>query len=95
LPFGNEGFAAEPDGAVTVGRMGRTRQQQADPLISPIASFLRAPMLELYALLWRVGVLEILEIPEIAQSEPASAGVARVAGEAGVSPAAPDRRRHG
>ncbi|MGO9152302.1 Rv1535 domain-containing protein [Mycobacterium sp.] len=85
--------------------MWRTDQQQADPLISPIASFLRAPLLELYAFLWRVGVLEILEIPEIGRSEPAlghhqgrrvagreSAGVARVAGE---PPAAPDRRRHG
>jgi hypothetical protein len=65
LPFGNEGFADEPDGAVTVGRMGRTDQPQADPLISPIVSFLRVPLLELYALLWRVGVLEI------AESEPA------------------------
>jgi hypothetical protein len=30
-----------------------------DLLISPIASVLRVPIVELYALLWRVGVVEI------------------------------------
>ncbi|WP_249262742.1 Rv1535 domain-containing protein [Mycobacterium bohemicum] len=31
----------------------------ADPLVSSIASVLRVPLLELYALLWRVGVVDI------------------------------------
>jgi hypothetical protein len=30
-----------------------------DPLVSSFASVLRVPLLELYALLWRVGVVEI------------------------------------
>jgi hypothetical protein len=30
-----------------------------DPLISSIASVLRVPLVELYALLWRVGLVEI------------------------------------
>ncbi|MGO8937287.1 MAG: hypothetical protein ACLQLO_09165 [Mycobacterium sp.] len=50
-------------------------------------------MMELYAFLWRVGVLEI------APSEPVpprrDRRVARVAGVAGASLAAPDRQRHG
>ncbi|MGB9221805.1 Rv1535 domain-containing protein [Mycobacterium sp.] len=33
----------------------------ADPLISPIAALLNVPLRELYALLWRVGVLEVRE----------------------------------
>jgi hypothetical protein len=40
--------------------MSRT-DQLADPLISPIASLLNAPLLELYALLWRAGLVEIVE----------------------------------
>jgi hypothetical protein len=80
LPFGNEGFAGEPDGAVTVGRMGRTDLSQTDPLISPIASILSVPFQQLYALLWRAGVLEI--------REPA----AQAAGE---QPVDPDRRKLG
>jgi hypothetical protein len=69
LPFGNEGFAGEPDGAVTVGRMGRIDLPQPDPLISPIASFLSVPFQQLYALLWRVGVLEIGEAQAAEESE--------------------------
>jgi hypothetical protein len=34
---------------------------QADPLISPIAAVLNVPLRQLYALLWRVGVLEVRE----------------------------------
>jgi hypothetical protein len=30
-----------------------------DPLVSSFASVLRVPLVELYALLWRVGVVEI------------------------------------
>jgi hypothetical protein len=30
-----------------------------DPLVSSFASVLRVPLIELYALLWRVGVVEI------------------------------------
>jgi hypothetical protein len=81
LPFCNEGFAGEPDGAVTVGLMGRTDLPQADPLISPIASFLSVPFQQLYALLWRAGVLEIGEV--------------RAAGESEELLAAADRQKHG
>lgn len=30
-----------------------------DPLVSSVASVLKVPLVELYALLWRVGVVEI------------------------------------
>ncbi|WP_245848831.1 Rv1535 domain-containing protein [Mycobacterium palustre] len=36
---------------------------RADPLASSIAFVLRVPLIELYALLWRVGVLEIRPAP--------------------------------
>jgi hypothetical protein len=39
--------------------MGRTDLLQAGRLISPIASFLSVPFRQLYALLWRAGVLDI------------------------------------
>jgi hypothetical protein len=58
LPFSNEGFAVAPDGAVTVGYM-TTTDQPADPLASSFAVLLRGPLTELYALLWRAGVLEV------------------------------------
>jgi len=32
---------------------------RGDPLVSSFASVLRVPLIELYALLWRVGVVEI------------------------------------
>jgi hypothetical protein len=58
LPFSNEGFAVAPDGAVTVGYM-TTTDQPADPLASSFAVLLKGPLTELYALLWRAGVLEV------------------------------------
>jgi hypothetical protein len=58
LPFSNEGFAASPGRAVNV-RFMSTTGSLADPLVSSIASVLRVPLVELYALLWRVGVVEI------------------------------------
>jgi hypothetical protein len=36
-----------------------TTDAVADPLASSIALVLRVPLVELYALLWRVGVVEI------------------------------------
>nr|WP_249026287.1 Rv1535 domain-containing protein [Mycobacterium parmense] len=33
--------------------------ENADPLVSSIASVLRVPLVELYALLWRVGVVDV------------------------------------
>ncbi|HYQ35063.1 MAG TPA: Rv1535 domain-containing protein [Mycobacterium sp.] len=36
-----------------------TTDSVADPLVSSIALVLRVPLVELYALLWRVGVVEI------------------------------------
>ncbi|OBI81416.1 hypothetical protein A9X01_23920 [Mycobacterium asiaticum] len=58
MPFSNEGFAVAPDGAVTVGNM-TTTDHLADPLASSFAALLRGPLTELYALMWRVGVLEV------------------------------------
>src|SRR6201997_1557876 len=58
LPFSNEGFAASPGREVNVGPMSTT-DSVADPLVSSIALVLRVPLVELYALLWRVGVVEI------------------------------------
>jgi hypothetical protein len=60
LPFGNEGFAVAPGSAVTVGFMSTT-DKMADPMITSLASVLSVPLFELYALLWRVGVVEIVE----------------------------------
>ena len=34
-----------------------------DPLVSSIALVLKVPLLELYALLWRVGVVEVHRPP--------------------------------
>jgi len=58
LPFGNVGFAILPVGAVTVGDM-TTTEHPTDPLAASFAVLLRGPLTELYALLWRVGVLEV------------------------------------
>ncbi|MGA7053947.1 MAG: Rv1535 domain-containing protein [Mycobacterium sp.] len=37
-----------------------TTNSLADPIISPIARVLSVPLVELYALLWRVGVVQIV-----------------------------------
>ncbi|WP_310779438.1 Rv1535 domain-containing protein [Mycobacterium sp. Z3061] len=58
LPFGNVGFAVLPVDAVTVGDM-TTTEHPTDPLAASFAVLLRGPLTELYALLWRVGVLEV------------------------------------
>ena len=44
-----------------------------DPLVSSIASVLRVPLLELYALLWRVGVVEVRNPEREAQRDPTAA----------------------
>ena len=73
--------------------MSRT-DQLADPLISPIASLLNAPLLELYALLWRAGVVEIVETqPENPPGQAAERNPSGLAADRG--PAAPDRRSTG
>jgi len=59
LPFSNEGFSTAPGIAAKVGFMSTT-DSLADPIISPIARALRVPLVELYALLWRVGVVQIV-----------------------------------
>jgi hypothetical protein len=71
--------------------MSRT-DQLADPLISPIASLLNAPMRELYALLWRAGVVEIVQ-PENPSPQSANRDPAGVT--AGRRRSAPDRRSTG
>ncbi|PJE21675.1 MAG: hypothetical protein CK431_20530 [Mycobacterium sp.] len=59
MPFGNVGFAVLPVDAVTVGDM-TTTEHPTDPLAASFAVLLRGPLTELYALLWRVGVLEVV-----------------------------------
>jgi len=59
LPFSNEGFAFEPGDSVTVCRV-LTTEPVADPLTSAFASVLVGPLRQLYALLWRAGVVEIV-----------------------------------
>jgi hypothetical protein len=49
-----------------------TLERLADPLISPIASALSAPLRELYALLYRAGVVEIVEAEADLESRPAA-----------------------
>jgi hypothetical protein len=36
-----------------------TTDSLADPIVSPLARVLSVPLVELYALLWRVGVVRI------------------------------------
>jgi hypothetical protein len=38
-----------------------TTDSLADPIFSSVASVLRVPLLELYALLWRVGIVDIVQ----------------------------------
>ncbi|WP_255397595.1 Rv1535 domain-containing protein [Mycobacterium sp. 852002-51163_SCH5372311] len=73
--------------------MSRT-DQLADPLISPIASLLNAPLLELYALLWRAGVVEIVETQRENPPRPATERNPSALA-AGRGEPAPDRRSTG
>jgi len=59
LPFSNEGFAKAPSHAANVGLMSTT-DSLADPIISPFDRVLSVPSVELYALLRRVGVVQIV-----------------------------------
>jgi hypothetical protein len=59
LPFSNEGFAAAPGRAANVGFMSTT-ESLADPKTSSFTRVLSVPLVELYALLWRVGLLQIV-----------------------------------
>jgi len=83
LPFGNVGFAILPVGAVTVGDM-TTTEHPTDPLAASFAVLLRGPLTELYALLWRVGVLEVVTTerrqPRLATTGPAAAEYRRATG---------------
>nr|WP_255361704.1 Rv1535 domain-containing protein [Mycobacterium sp. 852002-50816_SCH5313054-b] len=47
-----------------------------DPLVSSIASVLKVPLVELYALLWRVGVVEIRHSDRAAHRSSAQVRVA-------------------
>src|SRR5271156_5915635 len=91
LPFGNEGFAVSPGRAVNVGRMSTTGAL-ADP-ISSLASVLSVPLLELYALLWRVGVVQIVETSETAATSHRSPRAQVAEGLKG--PICPDPSAHG
>ncbi|WP_264078220.1 Rv1535 domain-containing protein [Mycobacterium stomatepiae] len=46
-----------------------TTDSLADPIFSSVASVLRVPLLELYALLWRVGIVEIVQ-PDLTYRRP-------------------------
>ncbi|MGE2817091.1 Rv1535 domain-containing protein [Mycobacterium heidelbergense] len=52
-----------------------TTNALADPMTSTVASVLTMPVQQLYALLWRVGVVEIVEPDPMSRraSEPAPA----------------------
>ncbi|WP_255382823.1 MULTISPECIES: Rv1535 domain-containing protein [unclassified Mycobacterium] len=63
-----------------------------DPLVSSIALVLRVPLLELYALLWRVGIVEIRHPGRRAQRS-AGARQVRVAACA-MGSACPNLPRH-
>jgi hypothetical protein len=76
LPFSNEAFAAEPGAAVNLTGMSTT-DVLADPLSEALALLLTVPLIEIYAVLWRVGVLEIL-VSDRASSRQPSAALARM-----------------
>ncbi|OBB92507.1 hypothetical protein A5782_13620 [Mycobacterium sp. 852002-40037_SCH5390672] len=59
-----------------------------DPLVSSFASVLRVPLLELYALLWRVGVVEIRH------SDPTTRRGAKAPSRAVRGPVCPDPAAH-
>ncbi|WP_369807276.1 Rv1535 domain-containing protein [Mycobacterium sp. 852002-51057_SCH5723018] len=79
-----------------------TTDSVADPLASSIAFVLRVPLVELYALLWRVGVVEIRQSDRSARrsSQPRQARVAAcsacpnrpIPGSERQSPRSPRRR---
>src|ERR1700761_9187265 len=57
LPFSNLRFAVKPDGFVTVEDM--KSDSLADPLASGAAGLLAIPLIELYAVLWRLGLVQV------------------------------------
>ncbi|WP_421845889.1 Rv1535 domain-containing protein [Mycobacterium sp.] len=63
----------------------------ADPLISSFVSVLRVPLLELYALLWRVGVVEVHQTH---QANPPLAGSHSAAAAGLQGPICPDPSAH-
>jgi hypothetical protein len=90
LPFSNEGFAVSPGRTVNVGLMSTTNPL-ADPIISSVAVVLSVPLFELYALLWRVGVVEI-----VGTDRGPRRGSRRASGAAGPrGPICPDPSAHG
>jgi hypothetical protein len=60
LPFSNDVFANKPGVAVTVGDMSMT-DGLTDQLPQVLAPVLTVPLIQLYAVLWRVGVVEIVK----------------------------------
>jgi hypothetical protein len=52
-----------------------TTKSLADPMVSSLASVLSVPLLELYALLWRVGVVQIVEPDQSARTHKGRAAV--------------------
>ncbi|MGN6334608.1 Rv1535 domain-containing protein [Mycobacterium sp.] len=68
--------------------MSTMTDTKGDPLVSSFASVLRVPLLELYALLWRVGVVEIRD------SDRAPGRAAKVPCRAVRGPVCPDPAAH-
>jgi hypothetical protein len=58
LPFSNEGFAVEPGAVVRVDCM-RATDALAPPLVAALGCVLTVPMVHAYAVLWRLGVVEV------------------------------------
>lgn len=61
---------------VNVGDMSTT-DVLADPMTSTVASVLTVPVRQLYALLWRVGVVEIVETDRMSRRAPGPAPAGR------------------
>src|SRR6201996_3934160 len=59
LPFSNLSVAIVTGDAVTV-RVMSTTDSLADPLGGAVAGLLAVPLIQLYAVLWRVGAVEVV-----------------------------------
>jgi len=57
-----------------------TTKSVADQIVSSLASVLSVPLHELYALLWRVGVVQIVEPDQSTRTRKARAAYTRAAG---------------
>ncbi|WP_419538492.1 Rv1535 domain-containing protein [Mycobacteroides franklinii] len=61
LPLRNFQFSVSPDTPVTVVTVSSNDVPAVDPLTGLAAEVLTPPFRQLYALLWRVGVVKIVD----------------------------------